>query len=154
MVKGICHHQPSHAPSVQHGSWRNRREEEPGLGRELDCGRSVTQLCLQPNILPQGCHCFINKLIRLDGYPRPYKCWFISPKSAGDHLGVVWIQSFHSSIGHVPALDRHSGYPPNADAPHSRCQLPAQTLRLRNHKGPYNIITRKRIFQQPGTGTR
>ena len=43
-----------------------------------------------------------------------------------------------------------SGYPPSADAPHRRCQLPAQTLRLRNRKSSLKL----RIFHQPGTRTR
>ena len=59
-VKGIPNHQPSHGPSVQQWSWRNRRKEDPelwpsGLEREVDCGRSVTQPWLQPKILTQGC---------------------------------------------------------------------------------------------------
>ena len=39
-----------------------------------------------------------------------------------------------------------SGYLPPADASHCRCQLPAQTLKLRNLKSSFKL----RIFQQPG----
>ena len=38
----------------------------------MGCGRSVTQLWLQPKILPQGCRWPKNMLIRLNGYPKPY----------------------------------------------------------------------------------
>ena len=34
---------------------------------------------------------------------------------------------------------RPSCYPQTTDAPHRRCQLPAQTLRLRNHKRSLKI---------------
>ena len=58
MVKRIHHHQPSHGSTVQHLSRQNRREEGPELWpprlvREVYCGRSVTQLWLQPYMLPQ-----------------------------------------------------------------------------------------------------
>ena len=43
-------------------------------------------------------------------------------------------------------IHRSFGYPPSADAPHCRCQLPAQTLKLRNRQSSLKL----RIFQQPG----
>ena len=39
-----------------------------------------------------------------------------------------------------------SGYSPAAEAPHTRCQLPAQTLKLRNRKSRLKL----RIVQSPG----
>ena len=38
----------------------------------MDFGKSVTQLWHPPNILPHGCNWPKNKLIRLNGYPKPY----------------------------------------------------------------------------------
>ena len=116
--------------------------------------------------------------------------WFVPPKLASDHQGVVWIQfpcprtparerqglslsgRYARQLGprlhigyaqltytcaytcthtyiymhtHIQ-IHRPYGYPPPADAPHYRCQLPAQTLKLRNRK----ISVKLRIFQQPG----
>ena len=47
---------------------------------------------------------------------------------------------------HTIQIDRPSGDPPPADAPHCRCQLPVQTLKLRKSKSCLKL----RIFQQPG----
>ena len=76
---------------------RNRREEEQkrrGLGREVDCGRSVTKQWLQPNILPQGCRSLkISSSASLATLSHT-NWWFVLSKSSGDHQRVVWIQSF------------------------------------------------------------
>ena len=69
----------------------------------MDCGRSVGQPWLQPNILLQGCR-FL-KISSSTAMATIYhtQWWFIHPKSASDHPGVVWIQ-FPSP--RIPAHDR------------------------------------------------
>ena len=75
MVNEIRHHQPSHGPTVQHWGWRNRREEEPELwpsefvrGGLRKVGHTTTASAQYP---PSGMPLAENKLIRLNGYPKP-----------------------------------------------------------------------------------
>ena len=57
--------------------------------REVDSGILVTQLCLQPNIVGQGYDWL--KIIPPSSMATVShtQWWFVRPKSAGDHQGVV-----------------------------------------------------------------
>ena len=67
----------------------------------MDCGRSVKQLWLQPNIPPQGCSWLKISSSASMAMLSHTQWWFVCPKSAGDHQEVVWIQSL-SLLGHPP----------------------------------------------------
>ena len=81
MVKEIRIHQPP--------PWPRRPAMEL-----MNNGRSVTQVWLQPNIFPHGCRSLKISSSTSMAPLSHTQCWFVCSKSASDHQGVVWIQSF------------------------------------------------------------
>ena len=64
--------------------------------REVNGGRSVRKLWLQPNIYPQGYHWLKNKLICLNGYPKLFPMVVHTPK-------VSWLPPWSGLVSEFPS---------------------------------------------------
>ena len=117
------------------GRWRPRGgldSEFPLLGHPPVTGSVSRLAAAMPGSLVRGCLFVIHSStihVYTHAHTRTYICLHI----------YIYIRAY--TYVHIP---RNSGNPPTTDAPHCRCQLPAQTLILRNRISNVEL----RIFQQ------